>query len=116
MKSALVQPRSSALVQAELEAFEEIMKDTPAPPPGDFAAELQWRAWQNHRAELGEELAQARSVEGNQNPLLAGLAQITVKIRHLFGSDPARSVRSEHDTVTAGEEKEQSQNQPFLRK
>jgi hypothetical protein len=63
MTPAVAQPRRSALVQEQLQALNTILKNAPPPPPGDFAAELQRQSWETHRAELEEELAQARLLE-----------------------------------------------------
>jgi hypothetical protein len=123
MKPALIQPRSSALVQADLEAFDEIIRDAAAPRPGDVAAEAQWRAWRNHRAELEEELAQARLVEqavmhregplrvedhgSEENPFRVALVQLIEKIRHLLQPTRAREARSGREAALLGGAKDQ---------
>ena len=63
MTPAPPQPRSSGTVLAQIADFEATIKDIPPPVSGDFAAELQWEAWETHRAELKQELEQARLVE-----------------------------------------------------
>ena len=47
-----------------MEAFQaSLPPDIAAPPPQDFAAQLQWDEWQNHRRELEAELECARREE-----------------------------------------------------
>jgi hypothetical protein len=53
--------RPSSEIEAQLEAFlATLPTGVTAPPVGDFAAGLQWSAWQNHRQELERELETAR--------------------------------------------------------
>jgi hypothetical protein len=63
MKAEILHPRSQELVEAELRSLDRIVAGVAPPPPDDPAAELQWRAWNNHRAELAAELDAARALE-----------------------------------------------------
>lgn len=56
--------RPSSEVEAQLEAFlASLPRGVATPPPNDFAAQLQWDAWQGHRRELEMELELARVAE-----------------------------------------------------
>ena len=56
--------RPSSVIEAQLSAFlETLPKGMTAPPPGDFAAQLQWDSWQSHKQELEAELDEAIEAE-----------------------------------------------------
>ena len=49
--------RPSAVIEQQIADFKATLPEgVTEPPPDDFAAELQWNAWQTHLHELGEEL------------------------------------------------------------
>ena len=54
--------RPSAEIKAQLEAFKEALPKA-EPDLGDFAAQLQWESWENHRLQLERELAEAETAE-----------------------------------------------------
>lgn len=114
MKPNIAHPRSSDLVQAQLEEFEKIVHDAEQPPPGDIVAELQWRTWQRHRAELKEELEQARLIESQgpeQHSVIAAISNLVEKFRRqLLGSKSAQAEREEKEPVAAGGETAERQN------
>jgi hypothetical protein len=103
---ARFQPRSSAVVRDQLEELEAIAEKMLPPEPGDVAAEAQWQTLQIHRAELEEELAQARLIEGEtatakragrdlakDNSLLSGLEDLIAKARRFLGSTPRQGTK-----------------------
>ena len=78
---ALRSRRPSSVIEAQLAAFlATLPAGVTAPPPGDFAAQLQWDAWQNHRQELEAELDQAIEAElDDELPMpLTGLVNIPI--------------------------------------
>lgn len=56
--------RPSSEIEAQLEAFlASLPPGVTAPPPNDFAAQLQWDEWQSNRRDLETELESARREE-----------------------------------------------------
>ena len=114
MKPNIARPRSSDLVQAQLEEFEKIVQDAEPPPPGDIVAELQWRTWQRHRAELKEELEQAHLIESHesdQKSVIAAISNLLEKFRRqLLGSKSPHAKPEENEPVAAGRETTERQN------
>lgn len=52
-------------IEMQLKAFLQTLPvGVKGPPPDDFAAQLQWEAWQNHRKEL--ELREAKEGKATQ--------------------------------------------------
>lgn len=56
--------RPSSVIEAQLADFlATLPKGMTGPPQGDFAAQLQWDAWQSHKQELAAELEEALDAE-----------------------------------------------------
>ena len=66
-------PRPSSEVQAQLERFKAELPDASSVPANDFAARLQWDAWQSHLKELEEELELAIDYELANNDVVFSL-------------------------------------------
>lgn len=61
---AVLARRPASIIEAQLAEFLATLPEgMTAPPPGDFAAQLQWDAWQSHKQELSAELEEALDAE-----------------------------------------------------
>lgn len=67
--------RPSSEIARQLDAFKATLPpDMDEPPPGDFAAKLQWKSWKNHLEELKAELKAALEREAVAKPAVIGQA------------------------------------------
>jgi hypothetical protein len=106
MKAEILHPRSQELVEAELRSLDRIVAGVVPPPPDDPAAELQWRAWNNHRAELAAELDAARAVEQrlSEHAFKSKLLGIIERIRQVLSPAQPSSASPPKRVLPGGEE------------
>lgn len=99
----------------------------PSPPPDDFAAEVQWQAWQNRRRSLEQELREARLVEQaialteqrvRHEERQAALETSVVahalgKLRRLVGRLPVQPFAARSEAIAASGEARSSAERPL---